>query len=120
MWTSHGDRSHGSRQHAEEAERELGSTKASNESENAQLVSQENTSGIKTADKTKIMINQLHFCLLRRGADFVSPHPVSYQEVGTLTDIRAEKIRCVMMESHLLQMTGVCWTCESLKKSIVP
>jgi hypothetical protein len=110
----------GSGQHAEEAERERGSAKASDEPEKAQLVSQENASGIKTADETRSMINRLHFFLLRRGTDFVSPHPVSYREVGTLTDTRAENIRRTTMESHPLQRTGVHWTCDSLKKGIVP
>jgi hypothetical protein len=51
----------GSGQCAEEAERERGSAKASDESEKVQLVSQENASGIKTADETRSMINRLHF-----------------------------------------------------------
>jgi hypothetical protein len=37
--------------------------KASNEYEKAQLVSQENTTDVQTADETRSMINQLHFCV---------------------------------------------------------
>jgi hypothetical protein len=92
MLNDHGRRPHGSGQHAEEAKRECGFAKASNESEKARLVSQGNTSGIKTTDETRSMINRLFFCLLRHGAYFVSPCPVSYQEVGTLTDTRTARI----------------------------
>jgi hypothetical protein len=112
--------SRGSGQRAEEAERERGSAKASNESEKVQLVSQENASGIKTVDETKSMINRLHFCLLRRGMDFVSPVSCFLPGSRDSDRYRAENIRRAMMESHLLQRTGVRWTCDSLKKGVVP
>jgi hypothetical protein len=116
MWTGHGERLRDSSQHAEEAEREHSSTKASNEYEKAQPVSQENASDIKTVDETSSMINEIHFCLLGRGMDFVSLHPISYWEVGILTDIRTENIQHAEIESHILQRTGVHWTCDSLRK----
>jgi hypothetical protein len=48
----------------EEAERERGSAKASDEPEKAQLVSQEKSSSIKTANETRSMIDRLHFLSL--------------------------------------------------------
>jgi hypothetical protein len=103
---------HGSGQCAEEAEREHGFAKTSNESEKAQLVSQENASDIKTADEARSMINRLHFCLLKRGMDFVSPCPVSYREVGTLTGTRADKHTTCNAGDPSITKDSVRWTHE--------
>jgi hypothetical protein len=105
MWTGHGKCLRKSDQRAEETEREHGSTKESNEFEKAQLVSQEKDLGIKTADETISMINQIQFFLLRCGIDCLSPCLVSYKEVRTLTDACAESIWCATLESQVQSLT---------------
>jgi hypothetical protein len=79
----------GSGQSTEEAERERGSAKASDEPEKVKLVSQEKASSIQTANETRCMIDRPIFCLLRCGMDLDSDrYP------------RGKHTTCAVMESH--------------------